>query len=210
MVLSLSRTGINRIGTEMYISDTTDWGTSTTPRGSVSLFFDAIYITSKGEFKIDILPYNPEAVDNIVLQTPQDGYIKIFMIAVPTSEPTVNDELGTKDGQIVKFNNGTLEVVTIQELVANPLFLNVTEFKTLLLARIIIYRNRKNLKLVMLKMTRHDERDYNREISDIQTQHDLARGLLEGAMYLWCMDNFVQAQEIVEAFNSIIQEDATV
>lgn len=210
MTLTLSRTGINRVGTEMYISDVTNWAASGVARGSVALFFAASYVTSKGEIDIDILPYDYETVDNVVLLTSKDGYIQVFAVAVPKTEPSTIGEYGVKYGQIVYLSEDGFQIKSPKDLIMDPLFVNAVTFKTLLLARITIYRNRKNLSLISLKMARHDDRAHNREIADMEAQHNMARGLLEGATYLWCMDNYVQAQELVEAFTSIIEEDATV
>lgn len=207
MELKLSRTGINKVGTEMYISDVTDWAEASVTRESVALFFKAIYITSKGEFDVEILPYDPLTVEHITLKTDKDGYIAIMAVAVPETVPVTPGAYGVSNGQIVQLVDDALESKTVTDLINNPLFLDAVTFRTILLARIAIYRNRKNLELIKLKISKFDDRAHNREIADIENQHNFARGLLEGVVYLWCSDNYVQAQEIVEAFNSLIEQD---
>lgn len=214
--LKLSRTGINKTGTEMYLSDVTGiysednpggYGTPNPSREQLALVFQAIYHPSTGDEFLEIIPYDPETVENITIQTNKDGYIEVVVAAVPKTVPTVEGEYGYQSGNIVQLVGGSLVPKTPLELLADPLYTQVTSFKTVLLARIAIYRNRANLDLVKLKQAKADDRSHNRVIADKEAEFNFVRGLLEGARYQWCLDSYISAQLIVESFNELIQQD---
>ena len=214
--LKLSRTSIDATGTKMYISDVTGpysednpggWGTVNPMREQSNLFFEAKYITSKGEVPIEISPYNPETVENIELNTTSDGYIEVLAVAVPRTAPQSDGEIGTQDGVIVKMVDGAIVQVTVQQLCDDVTFLNSVSFKTVLLARITIYRNRKNIDLIKLRQSKNDDRSHNRDIADLQEKFNFVRSLLDGAIYLWCSDKFIKAQLLIESFNEVIKDE---
>ena len=212
--LKLARTSINSVGTEMYISDVTGnyssensvgWGTPNIDRGTTSVFFEAWYNTSKGKEPITVLPYNPQDVDNVVLKTTRDGYIEVIAVALPITAPYSEGAWGTINATPARMENGVVVAKTIQEAyedVTNP----SVSFKTLLLARIAIYRSRKNLELIELMQVKKDDRAHNRELVDLEKKFNFVKGLLEGARYLWCSDKYVKAQLLVESFDEILKE----
>lgn len=212
--LKLARTAINSIGTEMYISDVTGdyvaetneggWGFPNELRGSTALMFQAIYHKSTGEEDVEIIPYDPETVEGITLLTQNDGYYEVIAVAVPKVAPAVEGTYGWIDGQIVQLVEGNLIPKTVKEVHEDILFTSSASFKTILLARTAIYRNRLNLKLVKLMHSKNDDRSHNREIADLSDKFDFVKGLLEGARYLWCSDNYVKAQLVVESFDEIL------
>ena len=213
--LTLARTAINSTGTEMYISDVTGnyvvetneggWGTPNELRGSTAIMFQAIYHKSTGDEDVEIVPYDPETVENITLLTLSDGYYEILVVAIPKGIPTVENTYGWIDGQIVQLVGGLLVPKTVKEVYEDTLFTSSTSFKTILLARTAIYRSRLNINLVTLMQSKNNDRAHNREIADLADKFDFVKGLLEGARYLWCSDNYVKAQLVVEAFDEILE-----
>ena len=213
LTLKLSRTGINNTGTEMYISDVTGiysednkggWGTPNTERALVMLAVQAIYHASTGDEDVEIVPYDPETTEGVTINTSKDGYYDIIAVAVSKTAPTVEGAYGWSGG-VVQMVDGTLVAKTPEDLLKDPLFLEAVSFKTILLARLTIYRNRTNLNLVRLKQSKNDDRSHNREISDKEEHFSFVRGLLEGARYLWCLDSYVDAQLLVESFNELLE-----
>lgn len=212
--LKLSRTSINSIGTEMYISDVTgDYNVDTNPGGwgfpnlireETNLFFKAYLNESSGKSEIEIMYYDPATVDNITLLPEKDGYIEVLAAAVSKTAPNSEGEWGTVDGQIVQMVDGEIVAKTVDDVFADLTYLNTVSFKTILLARIAIYRNRKNIDLIKLKQSKNDDRSHNRDIADLEEQFSFSRGLLEGARYLWCARNYIKAQLIIESFNEIL------
>lgn len=215
--LKLSRTGINNLGTEMYISDVTGiyiddtneggWGTPNAERASKALVAQAILRTSTKNVDVVIDDYNPESVEHFTLQTTEDGYVDFIMVAVDKALPTVEGNYGwTLPSGLVRLIDGVLVSVTPQDIYKNPVFLDAVSFKTILLARCAIYRNRQNLELVRIRKAANEDRSHNREIADKEKHFNFVRSLLEGARYEWCMENYTEAQTIVEAFTNLITE----
>lgn len=215
--LQLNRTGINSNGTEMYLSDATGdyhvddnpggWGAPNPERASKAVLIQAFNNTSEGAVEFEVNEYDPETVDSFVIQCAADGYIETFMIAVDKVEPTVEGAYGwTATAGLVKLEEGVLVDKTVKEVYEDVLFQDSLSYKTVLLARIAIYRNDLNLKLVQKRMQKYDDRGHNREIADLQEQFNFVRSLLEGARYQWCLDSYTEAQRVVEAFNEIIDE----
>ena len=60
-----------------------------------------------------------------------------------------------------------------------------------------------NLELVKLYQAKNEDRAHNRVIADKDNQFKFVKGLLEGARYLWCSDNYTGAQLVVESFNEL-------
>ena len=215
LALKLSRTGINSTGTEMYISDVTGnysedneggWGFPNTTRETSALVFQVLYHSSTGDTNEEIVTYDPETVSNITVNTSKDGYYEILAAAIPKTVPTIEGSYGWDSG-IVQLTNGQLVTKTVQDLYKDPLFLETVSFKTMLLARLAIYRNRTNLDLVKLKQSKQDDRSHNREIADKDNHFSFVRGLLEGARYLWCIDSYTESQLLVESFNELIADN---
>ena len=215
LTLKLSRTGINSTGTEMYISDVTGnysedneggWGFPNTVRETSALVFQAIYHSSSGDSEEEIVTYDPETVSSITINTSKDGYYEVIAVALPKTAPVVEGGYGW-NGSIVQLVGGELVTKTPQELFKDPLFTEAVSFKTMLLARLAIYRNRTNLDLVKLKQSKQDDRSHNREIADKDVHFSFVRGLLEGARYLWCIDSYVESQLLVESFNELLLEN---
>lgn len=217
ITLQLNRTGINSDGTEMYLADATGdyntpdneggWGAPNPERASKALLVQAFNNTSDGSVEFPVSDYDPETVENFTVQCSADGYIETFMVAVDKVEPTVEDAYGwTATGGLMKLEDGVLVPKTVKEAFEDPLFFDAVSYKTVLLARIAIYRNNLNLNLIQTRMQKSDDRGHSREIADLQEQFNFARGLLEGARYQWCMDNYTESQRIVESFNELINE----
>jgi len=217
--IKLSRTAIDATGTEMYISDVTGdysseneggWGSPNITREESNLFFQAFYITSKGKEPVIIEPYDIGADEKtITLFTDKDGYIEVLAAAVSKAVPNSEGGVGTSlNGDIVIFKDGELVPTTIEELITNePLFLEVVSFKTVLLSRITIHRNRLNIDVIQLKQSKNNDRSHNMQLVNLEKRFNFVRGLLDGAIYLWCSNKFIKSQLLVESFNEILKED---
>lgn len=216
LTLKLSRTSINSLGTEMYISDVTGiygpeneggWGSPNLMREQSNIFFEAYNRTSTGDKEIEIMPYDPESAEHITLLTTQDGYIDVLAAVVPKIAPDSEGAWGTSNNRLVRMESGELVPKTVQEATEDVTLLTTVSFKTVLLARIAIARNRANIDLIKLRQSKNDDRAHNREIADKENRFNYLRGLLDGARYLWCADNYIKSQLLVESFNEIITED---
>ena len=198
----------------MYISDVTGdynvdtnedgWGYPNMIREETNLFFKAFLNESKGKSEIEIMPYDPATVENITLLPTKDGYIEVLAAAVSKTAPNSEGEWGTVDGQIVQMVEGEIVAKTVEDVYADLTYHASVSFKTILLARIAIYKNRKNIDLIKLKQSKYDDRSHNREIADLEEQFSFSRGLLEGARYLWCAGSYIKAQLVIESFNEIL------
>ena len=213
--LKISRTGINNLGTEMYLSDITGdyivdtneggWGTPNPERGLKAIIAQAVLHTSQGDIDVDVADYNPESVEHFTVLPTTDGYIEFIMIAVDKSLPTVVDTYGwTLQSGLVKMTESGLVTVTPVDVFKDPFFIDAVSFKTVLLARCAIYRNRQNLDLIRVRKAANEDRSHNREIADKEKNFNTFRGLVEGARYQWCMENYTEAQTIIETFNNLI------
>ena len=210
--LNLSRVAINSTGTEMYIADTTGeysednvggYGGINPIRNTLAVLYSCKYNSSTGSEVVEILPYDPETVETITLNTTKDGYYEVIAVAVPKTTPVVEGNYGYVNGSIVKLVEGQLVTKTVEEVYADPLYLNGVSFKTVILARIAITRSRLNLEIVKLYQAKNEDRAHNRVIADKDNQFKFVKGLLEGARYLWCSDNYTGAQLVVESFNEL-------
>ena len=217
--LKLSRTSINSIGTEMYLSDVTGtynaetnsggYGDINPARNTLALLVQSILHTSTEDVAIEVNEYDPETVEHFTLLTPTDGYIETIIVAVPKTAPTVEGSYGwTSVLGLVQLVGGVNVAKTPLDLYNDPLFLEATSFKTVLLARMAIYRNRANLDLIRIKQAANNDRSHNREIADKEREFSFVRGLLEGARYQWCMENYTESQRIVESFTNLTTQDA--
>jgi hypothetical protein len=215
--LKISRTGINNLGTEMYLSDVTGnyisesneggWGVPNPERGLKALIAQAILHTSQGDVDVAMVDYNPESVEHFTLLPTTDGYIEFIMVAVDKFLPTIIDKYGwTLQSGLVKLTESGIVSVKPTDLFKDPLFLDAVSFKTVLLARCAIYRNRQNLELIRVRKAANEDRSHNREIADKEKHFNTVRGLVEGARYQWCMENYTEAQTIVETFNNLISQ----
>ena len=218
--LKVSRTAINETGEEMYLADVTGnyndpdnlggWGAPNPDRTSKALVAEAFLNKSDdagGKKDVALDPYDPETVSNFLLHTDEDGYYEFIMVAVDKVEPTIEGTYGwTASTQLVKLEDGVLVRAYPSELLADENFLDAVSFKTLLIARMNIERNRRNLKLVELMMANYDDGAHNREIADAQEEFDFINVLTEGAYYQWCIDGYTAAQLIVEGFENYINE----
>lgn len=216
--LKLSRTSINNIGTEMYLSDVTgSYNSETNPggygginqtRNSVALLIQSILHKSTEDVNIEIKEYDPEAVEHFTLLTREDGYIETIMVAVQKTEPTIEFSYGwTSVLGLVQLVGGLFVPKTPLDLYNDPMFLEATSFKTVLLARMAIYRNKTNLELIRIKQAASNDRSHNREIVDKEREFSFVRGLLEGARYQWCMENYTESQRIVESFTNLTEQN---
>ncbi|WP_428743157.1 hypothetical protein [Tenacibaculum sp.] len=214
LALKLLRTGINSVGSEMYLQDSTGdyiletneggWGVPNPERNSKALLVEAFLNKTAGPVSVEVKEYDPETVDNFTLLTKEDGYYEVFMVAVDKQVPTVEGEYGWDALQgLLKFEGGSVKSVTPKTLYDDPTFADAVSFKTVLLANIAIYRNTKNLELIKLRMQKYNDRAHNREIEDLENHFFFVRSLLDGANYMWCADNYTEAQRIVESFNEV-------
>lgn len=214
--LKFSRTGINADAAEMYISDITGdydvvdnptgWGAPNPERSEKALIGQAFLHKSDSDVGVELVSYDPETVSNFTLLCPEDGYYELIVASVDDSIPTVELEYGWSiSSGLVQLVEGSLIPKTPKDLLEVE-GQTVTSFKTVLLGRLAIYRNSKNLELVKLKIAKVDDRAHNREIADLDYEFNFVRGLLDGAKYQWCIDNYTQAQTIVEAFNNLVNE----
>ena len=215
--LKISRTGINNLGTEMYLSDVTGtyvnetntggWGTPNPDRGAKALLVQAILHTSQGDVDIPVADYNPESVEHFTVLPTTDGYIEFIIVAVDKILPTIIDSYGwTLQSGLVKLTESGMVSITPLDLFKDPLFLEAVSFKTILIARCAIYRNRQNLELIRVRKAANEDRSHNREIADKEKHFNMVRGLVEGARYQWCMENYTEAQTIIETFNNLITQ----
>lgn len=215
--LKLARTGIDSVGTKMYLQDATGdyhvddnpggWGAPNPERVDRAVLVQAFNRKSTASDEAVFDPYDPETVDKFTLNCTADGYYEIFIVSVPKTTPTAEGEYGWDAiGGLVGFKDGAVVAATPEEVYNEPLYTEATSFKTVLLARVAIHRNTKNLELVKLLMAHHDDRGHNRDIADAEDHFNTVRTLLEGARYMWCQDNYTEAQRIVESFNEVIDE----
>lgn len=129
--LNLSRVAINSTGTEMYIADTTGeysednvggYGGINPIRNTLAVLYSCKYNSSTGSEVVEILPYDPETVETITLNTIKDGYYEVIAVAVPKTTPTVEGNYGYVNGSIVKLVEGQPVAKTIEEVYADPLY----------------------------------------------------------------------------------------
>ena len=102
--LKLSRVGINKDGTEMYLSDVTGnyvvtdneggWGVPNPLRSEKALFVQGIQHTSTTDDSTVFADYDPETVVNFTLKPTVDGYYEIIMVAVDKAVPVVEGDYG--------------------------------------------------------------------------------------------------------------------
>ena len=53
----------------------------------------------------------------------------------------------------------------------------------------------------MLYKSSNEDKSHNRKIADKERSFNFVRSLLEGAQTQWCMDNYMEAQSIIESIN---------
>ena len=216
--LKLSRVGINSVGTEMYLSDVTGeyasgtneggWGSPNASRTDKALLVQAIQRTSTGNDSVLFSEYDPLTVVNFLLPTPIDGYYDIIMVAVDKVVPIVEGAYGWTVGSgLVQLVGGVLVSKVPEDLYKDELFLDAISFKTVLLARMSIYRNRKNLEFVQKKKAASDDKGHVREITELANNLEYIKALLEGAKYHWCSGLYSESQLLVESFNEIVAND---
>jgi hypothetical protein len=211
--LKLSRLGINSTGEEMYIQDVTGdysaentggWGVPNALRSEKALLIQGIQRTSTTDDTATFVEYDPETVSTFVLDTTVDGYYDIILVAVDKVTPTVEGTYGwTSSGGLVQFSGGVLVSKVPEDLYKDILFLDAVSFKTVLLARSSILRNRKLLELVQAMKAGNNDRGHSREIVDLSKNFDYIRTLLESARLFWCSDLYTEAQIIVESLNEL-------
>lgn len=215
--LKLIRTGINTLGSEMYLQDATGiydspdneggWGIPNPERNSKALLVSAFNNTSDGPKEATVQEYDPETVTDFVMESLVDGYYEVFAVAVDKSIPTVEGDYGwTIDSGLVRLEDGVNVSVKPEDLYNDPTFDDSVSYKTVIIARSAIYRNTKNLELVNLRMAHFEDRGHNREIEDLQEHYNTVKALIDGSLYAWCSDNYTEAQRILESFNTITNE----
>ncbi len=209
--LKLSRTAINETGTEMYLSDVTGdyaadneggWGAPNEERATRALLFEAYYKKSSGDVTAEISEYDPETVEHISVSTEFDGYYEILVASVEKVAPTVEGSYGwTVLGGLQKFEDGVLRAATVRELYDDPLMLESTSFKTITLGQTAIKRNRALLEYIKVKKQHDADFGHNRDLEDARDSYQHLQVMLEGARLHWCMDNYTEAQSVVEPLN---------
>lgn len=214
--LNMARTAIDKLGEKMYISDTTGdyhvddnpggYGAPNPERNSLALLSYARLVGTELDTAVTVDPYDPLTVENFTLTCEADGYYEFIVVAVQNVDPTVEGEYGySAENGLTQLIDSVVTSVTVLDVYEDEAFLNDVSFKTVLLARISILRNTTNLSLIKLQISNEDDRGHKRQISDKQREFDSIESRLTGANYHWCLDNYMEAQRIVETFN--VSED---
>lgn len=215
--LQITRTGINTVGTEMYLADATGdyhvddnpggWGAPNPERNTKSILVQSFLQKSDGPVDVEVTGYDPLTVTQFILNTKEDGYYETLAIAVDNVDPTVEDAYGWSSlNGLTQLKDGVLVAKTVNEVYDDPLFLDGVSYKTILLARMAIYRNKKNLELVQLRSVNNEDAGHVRELADAIDHFSYVKSLLDGAWYLWCADNYTGSQKIVESFDNVLDE----
>ena len=215
--LKLQELGINYNGTEMYLADSTGdhsstntggWETPNPSRVTKALLVQCFLRKTETSNEIFFSPYDPETVVNFTLLCTEDGYHDVFMIAVDKVVPTIEGNYGWTVGSgLVKLVDGELVSKTVEDAYLDPTFFDAVNYKTVLLARTVIYKNDKLLQLIEKQKAAANDKGHNREISDMSKNFDYVRNLLEGARLHGCSQRYTEAQTIVETINTIQNDD---
>lgn len=216
--LKLSRVGINKDGTEMYLSDVTGnyvvtdneggWGVPNPLRSEKALFVQGIQHTSTTDDSTVFADYDPETVVNFTLKPTVDGYYEIIMVAVDKAVPVVEGDYGwTLETGIVQLVDTILVSKTPLDLYNDVLFLDKVSFKTVLLARCSILRNTKLLEYIQELKSNNADKGHVRKLEELHNNFDYIRSLLEGAKLLWCSDLYTESQSLVESLNELVLDE---
>ena len=211
--LKLSRIGINATGTEMYLADVTGdysgtnlggWGVPNALRAEKALLIQGIQRTSTTDDTTVFAAYDPETVENFVLDATVDGYYDIILVAVDKVVPVVEGNYGWTLGEgLVQLVDSILVSKVPEDLYKDVLFLDAISYKTVLLARSSILRNRKLLELVQVMKSDNNDRGHSREIADLTDNFSYIRSLLEAAKLFWCSDLYTESQVVVESLTNV-------
>ena len=219
--LKLSRVGINKDGTEMYLSDVTGpyaattnkggWGVPNQLRAEKALLLQGFQRGSTVDGDAVFADYDPETVANFTMSPTVDGYYEIYMIAVDKIVPIVEGAYGwTAATGLVQLVGGIPVAKTVNDVYNDILFLDKVSFKTVLLANSTIYKNHKLLELYTEGKANNSDKGHVRKLEELKSNFEYVKVLLESARLFWCSNLYTESQLAVESLNELVVDDVRV